>query len=108
LRLSLQRWNSLNLSSTSSNPEFSQGCCDLIVVLAGSTFALRLKSWAQAVGLIYLRQGIVREPRAYEATRAGEISRCARDDRSTSTQSIGHFFFMKKVKILSASACESS
>jgi len=38
--------------------------CGLIVVLAGCTFALGLKSWAQAVRPIYLRQGIIREPRA--------------------------------------------
>lgn len=37
--------------------------CGLIVVLAGSTFALGLKSWARAVRPIYLRQGIIREPR---------------------------------------------
>jgi MFS family permease len=38
--------------------------CGLIVVLAGCTFALGLKSWAQAVRPIYLEQGIIRKPRA--------------------------------------------
>ena len=37
--------------------------CGIIVVLAGSAFALGLKSWAQAVRPVYLRQGIIREPR---------------------------------------------
>jgi MFS family permease len=37
--------------------------CGLIVVLAGCTFALGLKTWAQAVRPIYLKQGIIREPR---------------------------------------------
>ena len=37
--------------------------CGLIVVLAGGAFALGLKSWAQAVRPVYLRQGIIREPR---------------------------------------------
>ncbi|HMH16634.1 MAG TPA: MFS transporter [Burkholderiales bacterium] len=35
--------------------------CGLIVVLAGSTFALGLKSWARAVRPVYLKQGIIRE-----------------------------------------------
>ncbi len=37
--------------------------CGLIVVLAGATFALGLKSWARAVRPVYLKQGIIREPR---------------------------------------------
>jgi len=37
--------------------------CGLIVVLAGSTFALGLKTWARAVRPVYLKQGIIREPR---------------------------------------------
>jgi len=37
--------------------------CGIVVVLAGSVFALGLKSWAQAVRPVYLRQGIIREPR---------------------------------------------
>jgi len=37
--------------------------CGLIVVLAGGAFTLGLKSWARAVRPIYLRQGIIREPR---------------------------------------------
>ena len=36
----------------------------LIVVLAGGTFALGLKTWARAVRPVYLKQGIFREPRA--------------------------------------------
>jgi MFS family permease len=35
--------------------------CGLIVVLAGSIFALGLKSWARAVRPVYLKQGIIRE-----------------------------------------------
>jgi MFS family permease len=38
--------------------------CGLIVVLAGGLFSLRLKSWAQAVRPIYLKRGIIQEPRA--------------------------------------------
>ena len=38
-------------------------CCGLVVALAGGTFALGLKSWARAVRPVYLRQGIIREPR---------------------------------------------
>ena len=38
--------------------------CGLIVVLAGGTFALGLKTWARAVRPVYLKQGIIREPRA--------------------------------------------
>jgi MFS family permease len=37
--------------------------CGIIVVLAGGAFALGLKSWARAVRPVYLRQGIIREPR---------------------------------------------
>ncbi len=37
--------------------------CGLIVALAGGTFALGLESWAQAVRPVYLKQGIIREPR---------------------------------------------
>lgn len=37
--------------------------CGIIVVLAGGAFALGLKSWAQAVRPVYLRQGIIQEPR---------------------------------------------
>jgi MFS family permease len=38
--------------------------CGLIVVVAGCLFALRLKSWARAVRPIYLKRGIIQEPRA--------------------------------------------
>ena len=38
-------------------------CCGLVVALAGGTFALGLKSWARAVRPVYLKQGIIREPR---------------------------------------------
>ena len=38
--------------------------CGLIVALAGCIFALGLATWAQAVRPIYLKQGIIREPRA--------------------------------------------
>jgi len=37
--------------------------CGLVVALAGGTFALGLRSWARAVRPVYLRQGIIREPR---------------------------------------------
>jgi len=36
--------------------------CGLVVILAGSTFALGLKSWAQAVRPVYRKQGIIRTP----------------------------------------------
>ena len=35
--------------------------CGVIVVAAGSVFALRLRSWAQAVRPVYLKQGIIRD-----------------------------------------------
>ena len=38
--------------------------CGLVVVVAGCLFALGLKGWAHAVRPIYLRRGIVQEPRA--------------------------------------------
>jgi len=34
--------------------------CGLIVVLAGGTFALGLKSWARAIRPVYVKQGIIR------------------------------------------------
>jgi MFS family permease len=37
--------------------------CGLVVALAGGTFALGLRSWARAVRPVYLKQGIIREPR---------------------------------------------
>jgi MFS family permease len=37
--------------------------CGLIVVAAGCLFALGLKGWAQAVRPIYLKRGIIQEPR---------------------------------------------
>jgi len=37
--------------------------CGLIVILAGGAFALGLKTWARAVRPVYLKQGIIREPR---------------------------------------------
>jgi MFS family permease len=36
--------------------------CGLVVILAGGTFALGLKSWAQAVRPVYRQQGIIRTP----------------------------------------------
>ena len=36
--------------------------CGLVVILAGGTFALGLKSWAQAVRPVYRKQGIIRTP----------------------------------------------
>lgn len=51
------------LAETIGAPETLLGC-GLIVVVAGCIFALNLKSWAQAVRPIYLREGIIREPRA--------------------------------------------
>lgn len=38
--------------------------CGLVVVAAGCLFALGLKSWARAVRPIYLKRGIIQEPRA--------------------------------------------
>jgi len=38
--------------------------CGLVVALTGSAFALSLESWARAVRPVYLRQGIIRKPRA--------------------------------------------
>jgi len=38
--------------------------CGLIVAFAGGAFALGLKTWARAVRPVYLKQGIIREPRA--------------------------------------------
>jgi MFS family permease len=35
--------------------------CGLVVATAGSVFALRLRSWAQAVRPVYLKQGIIRD-----------------------------------------------
>jgi len=35
--------------------------CGVVVALAGAVFALRLKSWAQAVRPVYLKQGIIRD-----------------------------------------------
>jgi len=38
--------------------------CGLVVALTGGAFALGLESWARAVRPVYLRQGIIRKPRA--------------------------------------------
>jgi hypothetical protein len=35
--------------------------CGVVVVTAGCVFALRRKSWAQAVRPVYLKQGIIRD-----------------------------------------------
>jgi len=37
--------------------------CGIIVVVAGGAFALGLRTWARAVRPVYLRQGIIRQPR---------------------------------------------
>ena len=64
--------------------------------LAGGAFALGLKSWARAVRPVYLRQGIIRN------------RGCRLRSGRPIEPKTGHFFFMKKVKTLSASSCESS